>query len=214
MPFPLVTILEALMLASALSMDTFVAGLAYGSNNIKIPMLSVQVINLVCSAILGVSLLVGTLIRPYIPAWLTMAICFVMLFVLGIVKLLDSAIKSLIRKHSGLKKEIKFSMFNLKFILKLYADPEDADVDASRSISPMEAVSLAIALSLDGLAVGFGAALGNVNGLTVFLCSLVTNALGIMLGCYVGLKIARKIPFNLSWLSGALLIVLAVLKLF
>jgi len=212
--FSLITILEAIMLASALSMDAFVSGFAYGSNKIKIPMLSVQIINVICSSILGISLLVGTVLKQYIPSWLTLIICFVILFTLGIIKLLDSVTKSIIRKYNHLDKEIKFSMFNFKFILNLYTDPEEADVDASKVISPMEASSLAIALSLDGMAIGFGAALGDINALAVFLCSLVTDAAAVILGCYIGNKIARKLSFNLSWLSGVILIILAFLKLF
>lgn len=201
------------MLASALSMDAFVASFAYGSNKIKIPMQSVQVINVICSAILGMSFFAGVLVRQYIPGNLTVSICFVILITLGITKLLDSMTKSIIRKHNNFNKEIKFSMFNIKFILNLYADPVDADVDSSKLISPMEAASLAVALSLDGLAVGFGAALGNTNGLAIFLCSLVTNSLAIILGCYVGNRVAHKLPFNFSWLSGVMLIALAVIKL-
>lgn len=214
MNFSFITIFEAIMLASALSMDAFVAGFAYGSNKIKIPFQSIQIINIVCSSILGLSLLVGTLLRQFIPSWLTITICFIILFVLGTIKLLDSVTKSMIRKYNDLNKELKFSMFNFNFILTLYANPEMADVDTSKVISPMEAVYLATALSLDGLAIGFGAALGNVNGLAVFLCSLVTDALAVMLGCYIGNKIARKMPFNLSWLSGVMLIILAFMKLF
>lgn len=213
MVFYLLSLLEALALASALSMDTFVSGFAYGSNNIKIPFASVQTINIICSSILGLSFLAGAFLKQYIPSALTVILCFGILFVLGIVKLLDSITKSIIRKHNRLNREIKFSMFNFHFILNLYADPVEADVDCSRTISPAEAASLAVALSLDGLAVGFGAALGNVNGLTVFLCSLVTNTVGMLSGAYIGDKLARKTSFNLSWISGALLIVMAMSKL-
>lgn len=208
------TILEAAALASALSMDAFVASFAYGSRKIKIPMLSVQIINLVCSSILGISLFLGAIVKQFIPGWLTTVICFAILFVLGMSKLLDSVTKSIIRRYSNLNKEIQFSMFNFRFILSLCANPEDTDVDGSKIISSAEAFSLAIALSLDGLAVGFGAALGNVSGLAVFLCSLLIGTLAVLLGCYIGNKIARKLTFNLSWLSGALLIVLAFMKLF
>jgi putative Mn2+ efflux pump MntP len=69
-------------------------------------------------------------------------------------------------------------------------------------------------LSLDGLAVGFGAAMGNVNVTAVIAFSLVTNALAILLGCYIGNKIAKKIPVDLSWLSGVILAALALSKLF
>lgn len=201
------------MLVVALSTDSFVSSFAYGTNKIKIPFLSVQVINVICSAILAVSLLLGSVIRQYIPSSLTTIICFCILFILGIIKLLDSTIKSIIRKHNNLNKEIKFSLFNLNFILNLYANPEEADVDASKTLSAGEAASLAVALSLDGLFMGIGAALVNLNILEVVLYSLLFGTGAIMLGCFIGNKVAQKIPMDLSWLSGVLLIVLAFLKL-
>jgi putative Mn2+ efflux pump MntP len=48
--------LEALLLAFSCSLDAFVASIAYGTNKVKIPFLSVQIINLVCSFILAISL--------------------------------------------------------------------------------------------------------------------------------------------------------------
>ena len=207
-------IVEAVILASSLSMDAFVAGFSYGNNKTKIPVLSVQIVNLICSSVLGMSLLMGKIIQPYLPESITTAICFVILFLLGIVKLLDSITKSIIRKHNSLKKELTFSIFNFKFILSIYADPEKADMDCSKVISPKEATYLAIALSLDGIAVGFGAALGNVSVLAVFLASFVTNSLALTLGCYLGKKVANKSMYNLSWVSGLILIILAFIKLF
>ena len=88
--FSLITILEAAILAGSVSLDAFTAGFAYGSNKIKIPFLSVQIINIVCSFILGLSLLIGTIIKSYIPNWVTISACFIVLFILGVVKLLDS----------------------------------------------------------------------------------------------------------------------------
>lgn len=195
-------------------MDAFIASFAYGSDKIKIPMISVQVINIICSSILGLSLLAGSLIRPFVAPWLTTVICFSLLFILGIIKLLDSLIKTFIRKHNDMNKQIHFSMFSLRFVLSLYVDPEDADQDHSKIISPSEAVSLGTALSLDGMAVGFGAALGNINPMAVVLCSLVTNTLLVFLGSFSGRKVAQKLPFNVSWLSGVILIILAFSKLF
>jgi len=210
----LFALLEAALLASSLSLDAFTAGFSYGSNNIKIPMLSVQVINMICGLITGLSLIAGNLVRPYLPRWITVAISFVVLFVIGLTKLLDSVTKSIIRKHSNINKELKLSLFNFQFVLHMYADPEIADVDMSKSISPAEAALLALSLSLDGIAAGFGAALANVNGLMVFLWSLVTNAAFLMAGNFAGKKIAQKIPFNISWVGGAVMMGLAISKLF
>lgn len=210
----LLVILEAGFLASALSIDAFAASFAYGSNKIKIPFLSAQIINLICTAILGLSLFIGTLVKQLIPSWLTTAICFTLLLVLGLIKLLDSLTKTIIRKYNVPHKELHFSLCNFRFVLSIYADPEKADRDCSKTISPAEAASLAVALSLDGLAVGFGAALGNINAWAVILWSLLTNTAAILLGALLGNKLAQKLSFNLSWISGAILILLAVNKLF
>ena len=214
MHFTLLAILEAALLASSLSLDAFTAGFAYGANKTKIPMLSAQIINVVCSAIMGLSLFAGAILKPYLPQGLTLAVSFAILFIIGLTKLLDSVTKSIIRKHSNLHKKINGSLFHIKFVLSLYADPEAADIDDSKSISPSEAVLLALSLSLDGIAVGFGAALADVNGVAVFLWSLVTDLVFLLSGHFLGSKIALKTSFNVSWLSGVVLIGLAISKFF
>ena len=188
--------------------------MAYGSNRIKIPFLSVQVINVICSLILGIALLLGSVVSRYIPSWFTGIICFIILFAIGLIKLLDSITKSIIRKYNNISKEIKFSFLNFKFILNLYANPEDADIDSSKVLSVKESIALAISLSLDGLAVGFGAALTNVSRPAIILTSFITNTLAVVLGCNLGNKIASKIFLNLSWLGGTILIIMAFAKLF
>ncbi|MDA6840406.1 manganese efflux pump, partial [Escherichia coli] len=79
---------------------------------------------------------------------------------------------------------------HLNFILTVYADPEQADQDRSRLLSPAEAFSLAVALSLDGLAVGFGAALGSVGVWQSLLFSLFIGAGAVRLGAFLGNRLA------------------------
>lgn len=201
------------MLAAALSVDALTAGFAYGSKKIKIPFASVTVINVICSSILGISLLAGAKISPYLPAWLTTSISFGILFLFGSIKLLDSITKSFIRKHNNFKKVIRASFLNLNFILNLYADPEKADIDDSKSLSIPEASALAVSLSLDGIAIGLGAGMANVNILAVFLWSLISDMVFVMTGHFLGNKAAHKLPFNISWVGGVLLIWLAFSKL-
>lgn len=206
-------ILEAVILASTLSVDAFIASFAYGNTKIKIQFPTVLIISLVSSGILGIFLFLGGLVRPYLPSNLGSILCFAVLFLIGMTKILDNLMKSIIRRQGELSKNIHFSLFHLRFILNVYADPELVDVDSSKTISPMEACSLAVALSLDGMAAGFGAALGEVNGWFVFLASFVTNAVAVMLGETLGQRTSERMGGQLSWLSGAVLIVLAVGKL-
>ena len=210
--FSLGPALEAMVLALAISLDAFVASFAYGSKRIKIPMRSAWVIALTCAAVTGLALLAGTLLRQYIPYTLAGGISFVILFTLGLLKLLDSITKSIIRRRA-ISKGLAFSLFNFNFILLLYANPEQADLDGSKILTPSEAATLALALSLDGLGVGLGAAIGSANGLVLFIGAIAAGIAAIVLGGRLGNKAAEKARLNISWLSGVLLILLAFANL-
>lgn len=206
-------IIESVIFSIALSTDAFIASFAYGNNKIKIPIPSMLVISFICTVILGFSLLVGSSIKYYLPGILLKVTSFLILFVLGIVKLMDNIIKSIINKHSVINKEIKFNFLNLNFILNIYANPKEADLDESKTLSPQEALSLAIALSIDSLAAGLGAALGNSNVLAIIIASFIFSMISIKSGEFIGNKISDKTPFQLSWLSGVLLVFLAFMRL-
>jgi putative sporulation protein YtaF len=208
--FPLI---EAAILASSLSVDALTAGFAYGSKKIRIPMLSLQIINFICCGITGVAMFMGHLLMPYLSEELAIGIAFAVLFTMGLVKLLDGIIKALIRKHTGLDKSFRFSVFDVKFVLHLYANPEAADSDVSAHLSAGEAVALAVSLSLDGMAVGFAATLAGVNPWALLGWSLITNMGAIMLGRKIGHSLADRLPFNISWVGGIVLIALAFSRL-
>lgn len=203
---------ESLVLVTALSIDAFVACFGYGTNRIRIPLGSAAVIDGISGGILVLFLLVGKLISPILPQGILKVFCFAVLFGLGIVKLFDSSLKALIRKSGQTAPQLYFSILKFQFILTVYADPDKADADESSLLSPREAVSLGAALSLDSAAVGFGAGVLPLHvGLTAAL-SLLVGALAIWLGCLLGNKVAERSSLNLSWLSGLLLIVLALMK--
>ena len=207
-------IIEALILVAALSIDAFVASFAYGTNKIKIPTVSIIVINLICTGTLLIFLCVGKVVSPLLPEQLIKFVCFTILFLLGIAKLFDSSIKLAIRKLKNLTRHLHFSLFHIKFILTIYADPQKADVDNSELLSPKEAASLGIALSLDSAAVGFGAGVMVTNMWVTILLSFITGLAAVIIGSFLGNKIAQKTSLDLSWLSGVLLIILAFMKLF
>ena len=206
-------LIESIILVTALSLDAFVASFAYGTNKIKIPFLSALILTFICSLTLTISLILGNIIRPYLPESLTHIICFIILFILGITKLFDSSIKAYIRKKKTLNKRITFKALNLHFILNIYADPRIADKDDSRTLSLSEAISLALALSIDGLAVGLGAALANVNSIMIVVISILIGMIAVMGGSLLGEKVSNKINLDLSWLSGILLVILGFMKL-
>ena len=217
MPFSIQSLLLSLLLVSALSLDSLVAAFGYGVNKIKIPFRSVMVINIITSAFLAASLFAGKAISGVINPDICKYICFSLLLLIGLIKLSDSLIKSYIRKKKTIDKSIKFKILSLKFILNVYADPETADADSSKILTIGEAAALAVALSLDGLAVGFGAGFEGANiwiYVIMIAFSLLTDISAVLLGGFIGRKVAQKTSLNLAWLSGVILIGLAVSKLF
>ena len=207
------TLAEALLIVTALSVDAFVSCFAYGASRIRVPFSSAMVINLICSAILTLALLGGGLVGRFVPPEVTTAICVLLLLGLGLSKIFDSAVKALIRRHQAFQKDIHFSLSQLGFILSIYANPEEADRDHSRVLSPSEAAFLALALSLDSLAVGFGTGMTQIAPLLIIALSLVSDLLCILLGCFLGGRVTKRLNLELNWLSGLLLIILAISKL-
>ena len=135
------------------------------------------------------------------------------LMFLGVYYLFESLVKTFLEKKSDSSPKLKFKLFNVWFIIDIYIDETKADLDNSKILSSKEALYLAIALSLDSLAIGFGSSLGNINYLNVILLSLVSDMIAIWLGLFIGRKFVEKSKLNLSWLAGIILIILAVLKL-
>lgn len=205
--------LDAILLVCALSMDAFVASFAYGTSKIKIPFKSAMTINLVCSSILAIALFMGSIISKYIPSVFTTSICVTVLLMLGITKLFDSTLKAILNKSGTLSRDLSFKLFDFRFFLRVCLDATEADADHSYELSPKESFSLAVALSLDGLAAGFSTGLMVTNYAQIILFSLIINMVAVLLGCCIGNKVAQKSELNLSWLSGVTLILLAFLKL-
>ena len=211
--FPIQSVHAALMIVTAISIDTFACGFAYGADKIKIPFPSIMVINFICGAAFALSLLLGRIIGPALPEGFTAAVCFTLLFALGLAKLFDSAVKAYIRRHTAFRKSFRFSAFRLGFILSVYANPEEADSDRSRILSPAESAYLAIALSLDSLAVGLGAGMAAVSPVLSVGLLLAVNTLCAVMGRYIGERTAKRARLNLDWLGGAILLMLAFMNL-
>lgn len=205
--------LEAILLVTALSMDAFVASVAYGTNKIKIPFLSVATINIVCTLLLGISLYFGSIVREVIPGNFVGFIGIVILLGLGIYQLFEGIIKNLIEKYLIRDKKVNFQLFDFRFVLEIYVDETKADFDQSRRLNAKEALALAIALSMDGLAAGFGSALGNINYTQILLFSLIFHMTAVWLGVWVGGRLAKKVKINMAWVSGIILISLALFRL-
>lgn len=206
------TFFSALLLALASSVDAFAASFSYGTARIQIPRASLLAVSAICALTLAASHLAGGLLAPFLPAELTHSLGVLILAALGLCKLFDSSLKSWIRRRRGKSREFRFSALRLHFILQIYADPEEADADDSRVLSPGEAASLAAALSLDGLAAGFGSGLTGGGAALILALAFAATAASVALGCRLGRCVACRTRRDLSWVGGALLLALAAVR--
>ncbi|MCL1789289.1 MAG: manganese efflux pump, partial [Oscillospiraceae bacterium] len=182
MDYSLGSVLLAAALSLSLSLDALAAAFAYGCSGIKIPFKSAVVINLVCTAILGTALFAGSYASHFISALIGRLLCFSVLIVIGTIKLYQA----------------------------LHKSPDDDDrsdnrVKQTHILKPVQAAIIAGALSIDGLAAGFGAGLGEVNGVVMIATSIAAHMAAIPLGCILGRKLSQKTKFNVSWIGGAVI---------
>ena len=208
----LLLLLQMFLLAAAVSVDALFASFAYGSRNIQIPMKSVLLISLICSGILGLTLLLGAQMASFFEEGFAAWLGFGILFAIGLIRICDSWLKNWIRKCGVSGSELKLQAFRLQFILQIYADPQAADLDGSRTLSVGEATALAVALSLDAIAAGLGIGLSGMVFLPATVFSFLMTIGAVLLGCRLGGKVAERVNKDLSWLSGGLLMLLAVLQ--
>lgn len=206
--------IESLILVLALSTDTFVASLAYGANRVHVSWGKVALLNGICSGCLGLALGMGSIIDTVIPGNLTKAICFVCLFALGFVKLLDYSIKAYINRNCHIQRKLSFNLSGLKVIVSIYGNPMAADVDGSLSLGWKETVFLALAMSIDSLVAGTMAGFLNLRADVTLSMSFLVGMCMMYAGLWMGRKAASRWNCDLSWISGVLLMVLALTKIF
>lgn len=204
--------LESLLLVLSLCVDALVASFAYGTNKIKIPVISSMILTSISTIFLMISITAGSFIHGFISETLAQSICFIILFLLGFLRIFEGLLKSYLNKKSLSSHNIEVTVFSFKLVLNVYADVTAADLDHSKSLSTKEALYLGTALSLDSLIIGFGAALAPISFLEVTLLSIIFNFIAIATGAFIGSKCAEKLDLDLSWISGVILIILALLK--
>ena len=143
--------MQVILLITAVSVDVFVACVACGSEQIKIGSVAALCISTVCSGILGISLYAGMALQGILLKKYALYLSFCGLLAVGIFKLTEYAIRKYIERHKFLCKKVKISFSQLSFILSIYNNPVMADRDHSATMSCVEAVFFALAMSLDGM---------------------------------------------------------------
>lgn len=202
--------LQDIILVLAVSIDAFIAAFSLGAEKIRIPPISAVVISLICTAFLSCSVLFSSLIGEAMPEKYCKAIGGAILIIMGTASLFQNMLKAALRKRQG-EGGISFKFFSFDFVIKVYLDETQADLDRSKRLSAKEAVTLALVLSPDSLASGVGAGLGGTAIVRVFTAGLIFSIMAVGAGSILGSRISHSKP-EISWLSGVTLISLGIIK--
>lgn len=202
---------EAILFVLALCLDSLTASFSFGMSKIKVPLLSAFMISFIGSLFLFLSISCGAWVRTFLSPQVSTYLFFGVLFLLGILRLWDIVIKKSIKKKNTKKQSCSTGFCH--HLLTVYAECEKADTNCSQSLSVSEAITLAIALSADSLAAGIGVGVIAGSGFSLCLFALVCGFVAVEVGCFIGRRVAKITTLDLSWISGVVLIGLAILRL-
>lgn len=202
--------LKEIFLAVVVSFDTYLAAAAYCNSGIRIPLSSAVVIDLICAAVLGLSIEFSGFLGGLIPIHLCRILGAAVIITIGAVTIAKSLVRSLVRRISD-RGELSLKMRGSSLILKLYLDDTAADVDESKVLSAAEAAALALASSFDSAATGLASGCGDISPITASIFTFICGASALWLGALTSKKIS-SLRHDLSWAGGVLLIIFAVIS--
>ncbi len=203
--------LDTLLLVTAVCLDSFIVSMAYGTNKIKVPKKSVCIIVFFNTFFLALSLYIAGFLQNFLSKEFCTFLSFMILLLIGITSLFQSRVKLYLSKHKEGK--WKFKMKEVSFVIDVYIDETKADRDCSKVLTCKEAIYLALALSLDSLASGLAYGMTVQYPERVIIISFIMGVMLVYIGLGIGKRLAKSFPYDLSWLSGAILIILAFLRI-
>jgi putative sporulation protein YtaF len=205
-----------ILLAIAVSIDGFVAGVAYGLKNIRMPFASLVIVGIVATVLTAIAMFCAYVLGKFINTNTAIVLGALLLILLGTWSLFQQYLTRNVPSYEldGEVTARKLSISIGQLVISIVAKPETADVDRLGCISSLEAVFLGLAVGLDAMVGTFAAALMGVLPIYTPPAVGITHMICISYGCYAA---SRFIPENLKrrfpYLPGALLIFLGLIRL-
>lgn len=193
----------------AVSLDSLTAGFSYGTDNVRVKASSLLALALVPALFITAAQSLGGLAESVLPDGVPAFLSFLLLFLIGIAKLLESLIRLLAKKRPSLTGNWGCKIKQLNIVFTVYLSPEEANRTEVQILSFREALLLSMALSLDSILVGMAFRFAALSPLVLFLAAALCNLFLFLGGYFLGRLLFRLLRFDLSWLSGLCLILLA-----
>jgi len=208
-------VISLLILAFAVSLDSFSVGLTYGLRKMLIPFKSIVVIAC-CSALALLSAMaIGQFSIKFLEPRLAESVGGIILIFLGVWVLYQffrpEKAKDILPHEKTI---INFEIKSLGLVINILQKPMSADFDKSGTITGIEALMLGLALSLDAFGAGFGAAMLGYSAYYLAIAVAIMSSLFILLGLKVGTFFSNSGWIHkFSFLPGILLILIGIWKI-
>ncbi|HYF77174.1 MAG TPA: sporulation membrane protein YtaF [Symbiobacteriaceae bacterium] len=216
--------LSLALLALALSLDSLTVGLLYGVRGIKLPWTAMAVVSGASGLLLAGAMSGGRMLSELLPAGVAGRLGALLLVGVGLWISYQTW-----RSHKrpgaqppeptpapapgGPLKVWRLRLGSIGIVIEILREPGAADLDHSGHISLSEACFLGVALALDSVAAGLGAAMAGFSPVGLPLAA-AGGSLGLML---LGSRAARLLPFKLEgpWamLHGVVLVALGLYRM-
>jgi putative sporulation protein YtaF len=208
--------ISLVLLAFAVSLDSFSVGLTYGLRKMHMPLKSISIIAC-CSAVsLLLAMFVGTILTTFLSPVYAESIGGAILILLGIWVLYQFFKSNASEDPTLIGEKILFNLEikSLGVVINILRKPTEADFDKSGSITGLEAFFLGIALSLDAFGAGIGAALLGYSPWMMAVSVAMMSSLFVITGIKLGRIFSGVSWMNkFSFLPGVLLIIIGIIKI-
>lgn len=208
-------LISLLILAFAVSLDSFSVGFTYGLRKMQIPFKSILIIA-TCSAISlliasGVGHVLGKILSPNI----TDQIGGFILILLGAWVLYQFFRPEKNKELVSIEKTIvNFEIKSLGIVINILRKPMSADFDLSGTITGIEAFMLGLALSLDAFGAGVGAAMLGFSPIYLAVAVALMSSLFVWMGIKSGSLLSKSDWIQkFTFIPGVLLIIIGVWKI-
>jgi len=214
------TLCYVLLLGFAVSIDGFVAGIAYGLKKIIIPTISLFIIGIATTLCTGFAMGTAYLLGAYINTKIAIIVGAFLLTAMGLYSMIQEYLKAINKDKDHPLRAVVTSQSQSKsysasqLLITIINKPESADVDHSQTISPLEAILLGLALGADNMIAIFAAVLVSPLPLYTPLSMGLIQIVVITLGIYVSNHlISDQLKKRVPYLSGFILILLGLIRL-
>jgi putative sporulation protein YtaF len=206
-----------LLLAFALSLDSFSVGFTYGLRKMVLPLKSVLIIA-TCSAIsLMIAVSIGHGLANILSPSITASLGGFILIALGAWVLYQFFRPEKEKDAELLEHEkliINFEIRSLGIAINILRKPMSADFDRSGTITGIEAFMLGFALSIDAFGAGIGAAMLGFSPIYLAVSVAVMSSVFLLLGIKSGAFFHKfNVVQKLTFVPGILLIIIGIMKL-